>query len=110
MANSKSSEGHNRRSTGNVVEPGDGFLPNGHPNLSPSAGYVAAEPVQYADESDSQFQMRLDMWNSAIANAKAIEGNADYDFQREQLKLKYDNELAGIDAAEDRAAGKVPKK
>ncbi len=110
MAKSKgkeASEGHPRRSSGNVMEPGDGYLPNGHPNLSPSAGYVAAEPIQYGDESDTQFEMRMAQWNSAKATAQAIEGNADFDFQRETLKTKYEAELAGIDAAEDRASGKV---
>lgn len=72
MAKAKD-EGHPRRSTGNVVEPGDGFISPGVPDLSPAAGYDAARPVQYADESDTMFNMRLAEFEEAEATAKEIQ-------------------------------------
>lgn len=61
-----------RRSTGNVVEPGDGYLANGHPDLSPDAGYDAARPVQYSDESDITYKQRLADFELREAHAKEI--------------------------------------
>lgn len=102
--------GHPRRSTGNVMEPGDGYLPNGKPNLSPSAGYVAAEPVQYGDESDAQFAIRMAEWNSAKAHAKQIEvGGATFAQRRDELEAKLDVDLAALDKEEARVTGKPVK-
>lgn len=94
-------EGHPRRSTGNVMEPGDGYLPNGKPDLSPEAGYKAAEPVQYSDESDTQFSARVAMWESAKATAANIAaGGLDFDAQKVALKARYEADLAALDAQE----------
>lgn len=99
------------RSLGNVMEPGDGFLPNGKPDLSPAAGYVAAEPTQYADESDTRFADRLALWNERKATAEQIAaGGATFEQRREALEARHEADLAALDAEEAKATGDVPKK
>lgn len=88
-----------RRSTGNVVEPGDGFLPNGKPNLAPAAGYDAARPVQYSDESDTVYKQRLALFELAELHAQQNEaGGATVEQQKEEAKIRYEADLANIEA------------
>jgi hypothetical protein len=97
------------RSMGNVMEPGDGYLPNGKPNLSPDAGYVAAEPVQYADESDTRYQDRLALWNERKATAEQIAaGGATFEQRRDALEAKHEVEMNALEAEEARSKGEVP--
>lgn len=92
---------HPRKSTGNVVEPGDGYLDNGNPNLAPSAGYEAAYPVQYADESDSNFEIRVNEFERRRNHAEQIEaGGATLEQRKEDLELKHEAELANLDRQE----------
>lgn len=94
---------------GHVREPGDGYIKPGVPDLSPTAGYENTRPVQYADESDFQYQQRLTMWEKAYASAKAIEaGNPDI-ARREQIESQYKLDIAELDAREE-AEGKFDKK
>ena len=92
-----------RRSTGKPIENKDGYLPNGKPNLMPTAGYEGHEPVQYSDENDQQFAGRVAMFKSAYATAVAIE-NADgktqdsYNARKEALDAQYDADLANLDS------------
>lgn len=100
----------NRRSTGNVMEPGDGYLADGvTPDLSPTAGYKAAEPVQYADESDTQFADRVAQWESAKASAENIaKGGLDFEAQKKALKVRYDADVAALEATAKREVKHAP--
>lgn len=87
------------RSSGNVMEPGDGYLDNGRPNLSPSAGYVAAEPHQYDDESDARYEDRLALWNKRKMHAQQIEqmGGATREQRKEELEAEHEAEINALD-------------
>ena len=91
-----------RRSTGaKPVEngtPGSAYYADGKPNLSPEAGYAGHEPVQYSDETEAQFQARVDMFESARANAGGLMSQDSADRQLERLKEKYDADVAAIEA------------
>lgn len=90
-----------------VLEPGDGRLANGEPDLSPAAGYVAATPYQYSDESDALFAARVAMWESAKASAiETALGGPTFEARKKALKLKYEADLAVLEAEEDKAEGK----
>lgn len=91
-----------RRSTGNVKEPGYGYLENGQVNLMPTAGYAGNEPVQYSDESDAQFAIREADFQLRWNHAKQIEnGGASRDQLKEDAKLRYEAELVSIDTQAD---------
>lgn len=96
-----------RRSTGNKIDPKDQYLPNGKPNLMPTAGYEGHEPVQYSDETDEQFAGRVAMFKSAYATAVSIE-NANgtsqdsYKARKEALDAQYDADLANLEATKNK--------
>lgn len=100
MATTKSD--NNRKSLGRVKEPGYGRLPNGEPDLRPTAGYAGNEPVQYSDESDAQFQGRVSDFELRRQHAEDIEngGKPSVESQKKALKLKYDADVAAVDTAE----------
>lgn len=87
-----------RRSTGQVKEPGHGRLPNGQPDLRPSAGYEGNEPVQYSDESDAQFAIRKADFEERRMHAEEIEaGGATRETERKRLTAKHEAEMAELD-------------
>lgn len=87
-----------RRSTGNVKEPGLGRLPNGQVDLRPTAGYEGNEPVQYSDESDTQFAGRVAQFESSLASAKQIEaGGPTLETSKAALKAKYEADLLSLE-------------
>jgi hypothetical protein len=96
-----------RRSTGNVMEPGDGFIKPGVADLSPAAGYKAARPVQYSDESDTVYKQRLAEFDLAKLHAEQnAAGGATVEQQKTDAKLKYEAEVANIDQIEALRIGK----
>jgi hypothetical protein len=96
----KDKEERPRRSTGNVREPGDGYLPNGQPDLRPSAGYDSP-PVQYSDESDSSFQLRVADFETRKAHAEEIEaGGPTLESAKKAAKERYDAEIASLERQE----------
>lgn len=102
ILNNKENNERPRRSTGNVKEPGYGYLANGKPNLMPTAGYEGNEPVQYSDENDAQFALRKADFDLRFAHAKQIEnGGASRDQLKEDAKLRYEAEIASIDTQAD---------
>lgn len=96
---------NNRRSTGNVKEPGQGYLSNGMADLSPTAGYEGNEPVQYADENDQQFTGRVADFELRRAHAEEIEaGGASQESEIKVLDAKYDVDVAQIKQRHERKA------
>lgn len=90
-----------RRSTGMKQEgdKGFGYLPNGKPNLSPEAGYVNTEPVQYSDETDVQFTRRHADWEIRFEHAKDIAaGGASLESQMKVLDAQYELDKASLEA------------
>lgn len=87
------------RPQGTVI-PANGFrLPNGKPNLAPSAGYDGHAPVQFSDESDEMFAGRVAMFESALANARAIEhGGLDTAGLIAAADARHEAEVASIKA------------
>jgi hypothetical protein len=59
----------NRRSTGVVAD--KKTLEENAKNPTPLSGYDTVEVVQYSDESDEQYQKRVDDLESRKANAEA---------------------------------------
>lgn len=105
MANKKTTE-PNRRSTGTVREPGDGYLENGNPNLAPSAGYDSNPPVQYADESDEQFAKRVDDFETRRQHAEDIENAGgitqdSFDSRKKLLDERYEADLKNLEMRRD---------
>jgi hypothetical protein len=96
----KQNEEKPRRSTG-LAQDNDGnygYLDNGKPNLAPTAGYENTKPVQYSDETDEQYQIRLSDWEVRYAHAQDIEdGGASYESQKKALDAKYDADMAMLD-------------
>lgn len=93
------------RPQGSVIGPRGDVLPNGKPNLAPSAGYDGHAPVQFSDESDEMFAGRVAMFTSALANARAIEaGGLDFDAQIEAAEARHEAEISNLEALRDEAA------
>lgn len=92
------------RPQGTPLPPAGNRLPNGKPNLAPSAGYDGHAPVQFEDESDEMFAGRVAMFESALANAVAIEkGGLDIDGQIRAAEARHEAEIASLEAMRDKA-------
>lgn len=107
-------EGHPRRSTGMARPVGAGYLENGQPDLSPTAGYAHTYPVQYSDENDTEFAGRVAQWESSYATAQQIAaGGATLDQKKEALRVRYEADLLALEAAnpepEAKPKAKKPK-
>lgn len=85
------------------VLPPTGFrLPNGDPDLRPTAGYAGHYPVQFEDEADSTFAGRVAMFESSWATAQAIQsGGETFEGAVEKLDSRYDAELASLEVQRD---------
>jgi hypothetical protein len=92
-----------RRSTGIKSDLKDGYVRPGVADVSPAAGYNTVAPVQYSDETDEQFSQRVAMFESAKANAEALEDGTfnSVENQLKALDARYDAEKAVIEASRE---------
>lgn len=79
-------------------EPGSAYNTDGSPSVAQDAGYLGLEPKQFADETNRQFQNRVDMFESARASAGGLRSKESADRAKARLKEEYDAAIAKIDA------------
>lgn len=90
-----------RRSTGQAKDPAGERLPDGRPDMRPTAGYAGNEPVQYSDETDAQFKARQADFELRRLHAEQIEaGGATPEQRKEEVRLESEAKIAAIDAQE----------
>jgi hypothetical protein len=90
---------------GTPIGPNGNRLDNGKPNLAPTAGYDGHYPVQFDDETDEMFAMRVAMFEDSYSTAVNIEeGGENLESQIKALDAKHEAEVAALKASHEAKA------